>query len=72
VSGALAERVFVHKLKKIGFTNVKVVERLPFALEQAAEYPLFTDEVIGLMRDLIPVERHGQIAVSVTITAENP
>lgn len=68
----MAERVFVQKLKRIGFGNVEVVERHPFALDQAAQYPLFSPDLIKLMRELISPERHDQIAVSVTVTADNP
>jgi hypothetical protein len=68
----LSERVFVHKLKRIGFSDVVVKERSTFSLDQAAQYPLFTGEVIQLMRDLIPQERHAALAVSVIITADNP
>lgn len=72
MSGALAERVFVLKLKRVGFTNVEVLERHPFGLERAEQYPLFTPELVDLMRRLIPVERQREIAVSVTFSAENP
>ncbi len=72
MSGALAERVFVHKLKRVGFVDIEVVHREPFALKQAAEYPLFTDEMILLMRTLLPPEQQDQVAVSVVITADNP
>ena len=69
MSGALSERVFVHKLKRIGFEDVKVVERNPFSLGQASQYPLFTREVIKMMHDLIPAERHDALALSVIVTA---
>lgn len=72
MSGALAERVFVHKLKRVGFVNVQVVERNPFGLDQAAQIPLFTPDLLALMQKLIPAERHDRIAVSVTVTADNP
>ncbi len=72
MSGALSERVFVHKLKRVGFSDVEVIERNAFSLSQAALYPLFTGEVIQLMLDLIPEERHDELAVSVIVTANNP
>ena len=34
-----------------------------------ALYPLFSEEVITLMRDLIPPERHREVAVAVVVTA---
>ncbi|HUG32779.1 MAG TPA: hypothetical protein VMM14_07800 [Acidimicrobiia bacterium] len=69
MSGALAERVFVSKMEKLGFTEIEVVERVPFGIEEAAVYPLFGDDLIELMRELIPESRHHSIATSVTVTA---
>jgi arsenite methyltransferase len=72
VSGALAERVFAHKLAKVGFTGLVVRERRPFGLEDAARYPLFTTDLIELMRTLLPPERQAEVAVAVTVTARKP
>lgn len=72
MSGALSERVFVHKLKRVGFVDVEVVERHPYGLDQASAIQLFTPDLVQLMRELIPPERHHQIAVSVTVTADKP
>lgn len=69
MSGALAERVFAHKLSKVGFSGVRVLERQPFGLADAARYPLFTPELIELMRRLLPVEQHHEVAVAVTFRA---
>lgn len=69
MSGALAERVFVSKMKKQGFTDIEVVERVPFGIEEASGYPLFGDDLIGMMRELIPESRHDRIATSITVTA---
>jgi arsenite methyltransferase len=59
-------------MKRVGFTNIDVVSRQPFGIDQARLYPLFTGDVIELMDDLIPPERHDRIAVSITVTADNP
>jgi arsenite methyltransferase len=72
VSGALAERVFVEKTVNVGFTEVEVVERRPFGLDDAERYPLFTPDLIRRMRDLIPPERQAAVAISVTVTAAKP
>ena len=72
MAGALTERVFVLKLKRIGLTEVEVVERHPFDIAQAEEYPLFTDEIVDMMRRLIPTQQQERIAVSATFTAVNP
>jgi len=65
----MAERVFARKMEKAGFEAVWIGERIPFGIEQAALYPLFTGEIIDLMRDLIPPERQDSVAVSVIAKA---
>lgn len=72
MSGALAERVFAHKMTKIGFTEVTVHERRRFGIDDAARYPLFTEELIELMRELLPPARHSEVATSITLTAHRP
>ncbi len=72
MSGALAERVFAHKLTQVGFRAFEVLERRPFGLADAALYPLFTPELIQLMRDLIAPDRQAQVATAVTIAARKP
>ncbi len=69
MSGALAERDFVEKLQKVGFEEVMVVARTPFGIDECELYPLFTDELIALMRKLIPEERHDSVATSIVVTA---
>jgi arsenite methyltransferase len=69
VAGALTERDFVAKLEQAGFTEIEVHHREPCSIEDIALYPLFTEELIGLMRDLIPPERQLAVATSVIITA---
>ena len=68
----MAERVFARKLEKVGFTDVWIGEKQPFGIEQAATYPLFTDEVVELMRELIPPERQDSVAISVIAKARKP
>jgi len=72
VAGALAERVFVSKLEKVGFTNVTVLDRQPFSMAAAADYPLFTPQLLDLMERLLPSSARQQVATSVTVTAEKP
>jgi SAM-dependent methyltransferase len=72
VAGALAEHDFVHKLEKAGFAGVEVVHREPLSIDDCALYPLFSDQVIKLMRELIPVERHPAVAIAVIVTARLP
>lgn len=72
MSGALAERVFAHKIAKIGFTDLHVFTRQRFSIDDAARYPLFTAELIDLMRELLPQHQHGEVATSVTLAAHKP
>jgi SAM-dependent methyltransferase len=72
VAGALAEGDFVYKLEKSGFREVQILHREPLSIDDCALYPLFTDHVIELMRQLIPAENHHAVAVSVVIRASLP
>ena len=68
----MAERVFARKLEKVGFTDVWIGEKQPFGVEQAAIFPLFTEEVVELMRTLIPADRRDSVAISVIAKARKP
>jgi hypothetical protein len=72
VSGALAERAFALKIQKMGFDDVWLGERIPYGVEEAALYPLFTPALIDLMREVIPPERQASVAVSVIAKARKP
>ena len=72
VAGALAEGDFVYKLEKAGFIDVRVLHREPVSIDDCALYPLFTDEVISLMRQLIPPQKQQAVAVAVVISASIP
>lgn len=72
MSGALAERAFALKIERMGFADVWIGERIPYSVERAALYPLFTAAMIDLMRELIPPERQAAVAVSVIAKARKP
>jgi arsenite methyltransferase len=72
VSGALSERVFVRKLQRLGFEGIAVDNRVPFGLDEAALYPLFTPELVDQLRELLPEERHAHVATSVVVRARRP
>ena len=72
MSGALAERVFAEKLERAGFVNVWVGGHRPFGIEDAALLPLFTDEVIEVIRRTISVDHQDRIATAVIIKAVKP
>jgi hypothetical protein len=69
VAGALTERDFVAKLEKAGFLGVEVLERSPMGVDDCALYPLFTPDLLDLMRELIPAERQDAVAVAVVVRA---
>jgi arsenite methyltransferase len=69
VSGALAERVFVAKLESVGFTDITVLNRQPFGMDRAADYPLFTTDLIDLMDRLLSPRAKERVATAVTLTA---
>jgi arsenite methyltransferase len=72
VSGALAESTFVRKLERARFAEIEVRHREPMSVDDCALYPLFTDDLIELMRKLIPAEQQGAVATSIVVTARLP
>jgi SAM-dependent methyltransferase len=72
VAGALEEEDFIAQLERAGFEGIEVLHREPLGIDDCALYPLFTDEVIRLMRELIPPERHREVATSVIVRARYP
>lgn len=72
MSGALAERVFAEKLGRAGFEQVWVGGHRPFGIEEAGMFPLFTPEVIEVMRRTIPPEHHDHVATAVIVKAVKP
>jgi arsenite methyltransferase len=72
VSGALAERVFAEKLERAGFENVWVGGHQPYGIDDAAKYPLFTPELIDLMRRTISPDHQDHVATGVIVKARKP
>jgi hypothetical protein len=68
----MAERVFAGKLERAGFADIWVGGHRPFGIDQAALYPLFTSQVIEVMRRTIPPERHDHVATGVIVKARKP
>jgi hypothetical protein len=69
VAGALTERDFVDKLEQEGFSTIEVHQREPASIDDLALYPLFTDDLIELMRALIPPDRQSAVATAIVLTA---
>ena len=59
----------MHRLAKAGFIDIDVVYREPLGIDDCALYPLFSPDVIELMRQLIPADRHGRVAVAIVVRA---
>jgi arsenite methyltransferase len=70
VAGALTERDFVEKLGRAGFGDITIRERRPVSIDDLTLYPLFTDELIDLMRKLIAPYRQGAVATAIVLTAQ--
>jgi hypothetical protein len=61
-----------HSLQRAGFANVWVGGHRPFGIEDAALMPLFTHEVIEVMRRTISVDRQDRVATAVIVKATKP
>jgi arsenite methyltransferase len=68
----MAERVFAGKLERAGFIDVWVGAHRPFGIDEATMYPLFTSEVIEVMRRTIPPEHQDHVATGVIVKARKP
>jgi len=49
--------------------DIRRSNEIPYGIDECAQYPLFTPELIALMRRLIPPAQHATIARSVTFAA---
>jgi SAM-dependent methyltransferase len=72
IAGALSERIFARKLGRAGLVDVEMSERSPLTLDDVALYPLFTPEVLTLMRRLLPDDTRQHIATSLIVRARKP
>jgi SAM-dependent methyltransferase/TusA-related sulfurtransferase len=71
-AGAMAERALLRALGRVGLVDIEVRERHPFGVEDCARFPLFTPDLLEVMRTTIPTERRPAIATVVTVTARLP
>jgi SAM-dependent methyltransferase len=72
LSGALSEIAMYKAVRRAGFREVGIEALEPFGIAECALYPLFNDELLRLIRTLVPAERHGRIATSVLVRARKP
>jgi arsenite methyltransferase len=72
IAGALSEPIFRRKLDRAGLVDVEMSERSMLTLDDVALYPLFTPEVLSLMRRVLPDDTRRHIATSVIVRARKP
>jgi arsenite methyltransferase len=72
LSGALSEVALYKGLRRAGFREVAIRPIDRFGIGECALYPLFTDDLLDLLRRLVPRDRHDQIATSVFVEARKP
>jgi SAM-dependent methyltransferase len=69
LSGALSEVALYKGLRRAGFRDVAVEPLEPFGIAECALYPLFSDELLALLRTRVRPERQDRIAMSVLVRA---
>jgi SAM-dependent methyltransferase len=72
LSGALSEIAMYKGLRRAGFREVALEPLEPFGIADCALYPLFNDELLALLRERVPAERHDRIAMSMFVGARKP
>jgi SAM-dependent methyltransferase len=72
LSGALSEIALYKGLRRAGFREVDIEPLDDFGIGECALYPLFNDDLLGLLRRLVPADRHDRIARSVFVRARKP
>lgn len=64
--------MLLKKFFNVGFEEIEVHDRQPFALGDLARYPLFTPEFLDFLRAVLPPERHAELVFSLVVTARRP
>ena len=72
IAGAVSEELLAKKLSRAGLTDVEFIERMTFTLDDVAAYPLFTADVVELMRQLLPQPAQARVATGMIVTARKP
>jgi SAM-dependent methyltransferase len=72
LSGALSEVALYKGLRRAGFRAVSIEPLGPFGIGEAALYPLFSGELLALLRDRVPPDRHDRIAMRVLARGRKP
>jgi arsenite methyltransferase len=72
LSGALSEISLYKGVRRAGFRDVSIQPLAPFGISECALYPLFSEELLSLMRATLPTERQDRIAMSVFVHGRKP
>ena len=72
LSGALSEVALYKGLRRAGFREVLIEPLAPFGIGDAMLYPLFGPDILALLRDRVPPERHERIAMRVLARGRKP
>lgn len=72
LSGALSDVALYRALRRAGFRAVDVRPLHPFGIAECSLYPLFSHDMLDLLRDRVPGERHDRIAQTVLATGRRP
>ena len=72
LSGALSEIAMYKGLRRAGFREVVLEPLEPFGIAECALYPLFSDELLALLRERVPPARHNRIAMSMFVGGRMP
>jgi SAM-dependent methyltransferase len=72
LSGALSEVALYKGLRRAGFREVSIEPLEPFGIAECALYPLFTDDLLALLRSRVPPSRRDRIAMSVLVRGRKP
>jgi arsenite methyltransferase len=71
-AGAMSERVLLRSLQRVGLVEITVRERHPFGVDDCARFPLFTPQLLSVMRATIAPAEQADVATSITVTARQP
>jgi arsenite methyltransferase len=69
LSGALSETALYKALRRAGFRDVAIEPLEPFGIDECSLYPLFSDDLLDLLRSVIARQQQGRIATSVLVRA---
>jgi arsenite methyltransferase len=72
LSGALSEVALYKGLRRAGFRDVSIETLEPFGIAECALYPLFGEDLLALLRAVVPPGRHDRIAMAVLVRGRKP